>query len=394
MVAAPRLGKKNNVFKPKVAGENLPGLLKVAAIYGPNASGKSSLVSAMAIPYELMKNSVVPKQLPVWPFRFDPDLADKPSNFEFNFIQQEMRYQFILSATAERIIEEKLTCYPKGKEQLLYSRTYSSSGENYTFGKILEGGDIVHNAWKQLTGPRTLFLAQAVSNSSEELKQLKKPFDWFVQTSTSIMHDGMEKWAEFAKTLLKKNGIFVQHLQKFLEDIDIPVSGIRLEEIDPASVFDPKMSLAEQHRTVLTNYKTLLTHKTALGEAEFDFDEESGGTKNLIGFWMPWVLISTAEKNGILIVDELDSSLHPKIVEGLVERHLESGNNSQLIFTTHDTHLMNTQKLRRDQFWVTERDRNGATQLFSVHDFQGRDSENIEKRYYEGRYRGLPILRG
>ncbi|GAB0063697.1 hypothetical protein IBA8401_47290 [Pseudomonas syringae] len=141
------------------------------------------------------------------------------------------------------------------------------------------------------------------------------------------------------------------------------------------------------------NVRTILTHETALGKAEFDFSEESGGTKNLMGFWVPWVLLTMKNSDSLLMVDELDSSLHPKIVEDLVKRHVESKSNSQLIFTTHDTHLMNTKKMRRDQFWVTERDANGATILRSVHDYEGREGENIEKRYYEGRYRGLPILR-
>lgn len=93
------------------------------------------------------------------------------------------------------------------------------------------------------------------------------------------------------------------------------------------------------------------------------------------------------------MVDELDSSLHPKLVEALVERHLQSGLENQLIFTTHDTHLMDAKLLRRDQIWMTERDETGATQLRSVHDFEGREGEDVEKRYYEGRYRALPMVK-
>ena len=86
-----------------------------------------------------------------------------------------------------------------------------------------------------------------------------------------------------------------------------------------------------------------------------------------------------------------DSSLHPKIIEALVGKHHNAPRVSQLVFTTHDTHLMDSGLLRRDQIWITERDANGATRLFSIHDFKGRQSEDIEKRYYEGRYRGLPL---
>jgi AAA15 family ATPase/GTPase len=136
-----------------------------------------------------------------------------------------------------------------------------------------------------------------------------------------------------------------------------------------------------------------LTHQTALGEAKFDFQEESEGTKNLIGFWLPWYVHTISSIISTLVVDELDSSLHPEIVALLVTKHIKSDSAAQLIFTTHDTHLMDTKLLRRDQFWLTERDANGATQLRSIHDFEGRESEDLEKRYYEGRYRGLPFVR-
>lgn len=139
--------------------------------------------------------------------------------------------------------------------------------------------------------------------------------------------------------------------------------------------------------------KIILTHISGLGSAEFDFSEESGGTKNLIGFWLPWFMLRLAGGEGVLAVDELDSSLHPELVADLIVKHLDSGLDAQLIFTTHDTHLMNTKTLRRDQFWITDRDANGATNLFSIHDFEGREGEDVEKRYFEGRYFGLPLIR-
>ncbi|MNF86049.1 hypothetical protein D3C84_684720 [compost metagenome] len=104
-------------------------------------------------------------------------------------------------------------------------------------------------------------------------------------------------------------------------------------------------------------------------------------------------MMNQAGGSGVLCVDELNSSLHPDIVADLIGKHLDSGLDTQLIFTTHDTHLMNEKILRRDQFWITERDVNGATCLFSIHDFEGRESEDVEKRYFEGRYRGLPLIR-
>ena len=399
MVAAPRLHKRENLYKPKVKGEKIPDLLKVAAIYGPNASGKSNLIKALEIVGKIASrqpsNKINP--LPVAPFRFDPLLADQPTRVQVHFISKEQRYEFELAATPERIVEERLVAFPNGKETLLYERRHLSSGDVYTLGEQLEGEQALHDVWKKLTGSQVLFIAQAVANSSEDLKQLKAPFEWLTM-GTQIVHDDMRPWARDVQNIAIKYPHFVSDIPLFLQEIDVPIIKIELEpnidsdisietENDEVDVLSPEDSNA--------NTKTILTHKTALGEASFGFDEESGGTKNLIGFWLPWrTTMINNEKYGsrTLVVDELDSSLHPEIVAALVKKHIQCSTHSQLIFTTHDTHLMDTKLLRRDQFWLTERDTNGATRLRSIHDFEGRQSEDLEKRYYEGRYRSLPIL--
>jgi energy-coupling factor transporter ATP-binding protein EcfA2 len=390
MVAAPRLKKGDNVFKPVVKGEKLPDLLKIAAIYGPNASGKSNLFKAFDIVRYIANRqpSAQPTALPVFPFRFDPQLADQPTRIELHFIYAEQRYEFELALTQERIVEERLIAFPKGKETLLYDRRHSPSGDEYTFGE-LEGGNDLHELWKKSTGPQVLFLAQAVANSSEDLKQLREPLTW-LQTGFMIVSGDMKSWADSSQELAKDNPFFAEEISSFLQEVDVPVTNIRVDQIESLST-GLLQALSTKPKS-----KTVLTHRTALGEAEFDFQEESEGTKNLIGFWLPWrahAKSNLTKKNRTLVVDELDSSLHPEIVISLVAKHLKSDSPAQLIFTTHDTHLMDAKLLRRDQFWLTERDANGATQLRSIHDFEGRESEDLEKRYYEGRYRGLPFVR-
>lgn len=396
MVATPRLSKKRNVFKPVVKGEKIPALLKVAAIYGPNASGKSSLIKAIGMMREIFfeaptaaKESLLPAQ----PFRFDPALKEQPSRFEYNFIKGGLRYQFTLALTQRRIVEETLFAYPKGKESLMYSRTFGAGGEVYVYGEDLEGGKQVHEAWRKLTSPKVLFISQAVANSSEDLTQLKQPLSWFSENLLIVEQDTMRGWSLASRSILQDNPALASDLGGFLQEIDIPVSNIRTESQEDISsaFFSAEKQLSREDFAKLNACQTTLTHTSVLGSAEFDFSEESGGTQNLMGFWLPWV--KTENGGSLLAVDELDSSLHPKIVADLIEKHLDSGIDSQLIFTTHDTHLMNAKILRRDQFWITERDAYGATNLFSIHDFEGREGEDIEKRYFEGRYRGLPLIR-
>lgn len=382
MVAAPRLHKKENTFQPMVAGEKLPPLLKIVAVYGPNASGKSNLIKALGTIRRILLRSSPSEEsaLAVSPFRFDPDLKDKPSQFEVHFIADGIRYQFNLGLTQDRVTDEVLYSFPKGKESLLYRRHFNGHNDDYEFGTALEGGRDLHEAWRRLTAPKTLFIAQAVANSNEELKQLRAPLKWFRNGVMSV--DRLSGWAGATQTLIESNPSVVESVSNFLKDMDVPVTRFKVEKLTDGPSFEHD------------EFRTTLTHKSMLGEADFSFEEESEGTKGLIGFWLPWSLIERkADYYHVLAIDELDSSLHPQIVANVIARYLAFDSPAQLIFTTHDTHLMDTKLLRRDQFWLTERDKNAATVLRSIYDFAGREGEDIEKRYYEGRYRSLPIVR-
>ncbi|MEJ7928865.1 ATP-binding protein [Ramlibacter sp. AN1015] len=401
MVAAPRLHRRANTVPAEVDGENFPRLLTVAAIYGPNASGKSSLVRALSVATRLTHRVAAPDaaKLPVAPFRFDPDLHQEPSKFEWHFIAQKTRYSFELSSTAERIHLERLIKYTKGRPDLLYERTLQGDRDKYEFGATFEASPELRDAWSKLTGGRMLFIAQAVANSSEDLKQLRIPFTWL--SELSIVEGSFRGAVEVSERLMAEFPSFRTDVATLLSDIDIPIAEISVELPPDAPALkeifsDEGMDQKKVRAAFSANRaKTTLVHRTALGDASFELDEESGGTKNLIGFALPWLTLNgdgKVRRSG-LIVDEMDSSLHPKAVEALVRRHIVSDTRAQLIFTTHDTHLMDTKLLRRDQIWITERAADGSTQLRSIHEFQGRDSEDVEKRYYEGRYRGLPILR-
>ncbi len=405
MVAASRLRKRENVFHPIVRGEKFPALLKACVIYGPNASGKSNLLRALDVISRIAaREPSAEADLPVTAFRFDSKLRSEPSVFEIHFIASEVRYQFDLSATSERIIRERLISYPKGEELVLYERRHSTDGDIYDFSPAMDAEPDVLQTWRKLTPAKSLFIAQAVANSSEELNdQLRRPFAWLKGAIFSMLN-GMKGMAQASQDLAEGDPVHGQRIATFLQDVDVPVSRIK---VLPASSSVVESSDAPPQPGLHSNLgsawrratrTTTLTHVSALGEADMSYSEESEGTQNLIGFWLPWTTresrVPLERMRCVLAVDELDSSLHPKIVAALVAKHLSSVIPTQLIFTTHDTHLMDAKLFRRDQFWIAERDVNGATQLRAVHDFEGREGEDIEKRYYAGRYRGLPQVRG
>lgn len=399
MVAAPRLGRRQNIFHAEVEEETLPALLKVAVIYGPNASGKSNLVRALAALRTIatLQPSATAHTLPVSPFRFDPKLAARPSEFTVNFIAQKRRFRFELAATKERIVREQLVIFPGGHEHVLYKRVYEGGVERYSLGSHLEGGGLLHETWQGLTGPQRLFLAQAVANSSAQLQQLRAPFGWLqsnlLMLPAELPMSGLARMTQLLNQTGRYQFLKTEHIASFIRDLDIPVTDLKFEAPEDGADVDVPRAVDETAYGQEPPVKATLTHRSALGDARFEFDEESGGTQNLIGFFLLWSFLRNQDGPQLLSIDELDSSLHPQILASLVRKHIQMEPPKQLIFTTHDTHLMDTRMLRRDQIWLTERDRYGATQLRAIHDFEGRESEDVEKRYYEGRYRGLPILR-
>ncbi|TYK67963.1 AAA family ATPase [Comamonas sp. Z3] len=404
MVAAPRIKKRDNTFKPPL-DEKFADLLKVAVIYGPNASGKSNLLKAMhaliGIATREPRNSN--KKIPVQRFAFDPSFENEPSKFEVHFIANKLRYEFILHTNEDRIIKEQLTSFPKGKEEILYIRDYSEEESSYLYKyPSLLDDELTLKTWERITPKDVLFLSQMVSNNEKPRQDILAAYTW-LSVGWMCHLDGAKQYFEATKKMLtsdydiseKARDFYAKNLTKFLRDFDVPISSIEYVEKDRTEI-NKNNTIASSNETPAKR-EILFTHDTNLGKYRINFEDQSDGTQSLVSFWIPWMHTQTREegiRSSTLIVDELDSSLHPLIVESLVKKHISKDNStSQLIFTTHDTHLMNSKILRRDQIWITDRDSNGATNLSSVHDYEGREGEDIEKRYYEGRYKGLPHRR-
>lgn len=392
MVAAPRIQKSIAKFRPEV-DEDFPDLLKAAVIYGPNASGKSNLTLAFEFVAAFSRATAqsgasILRNL-IRPFAFDASLRDQASQFDIHFISERIRYNFVLQVDRQRVLRETLHRYPAGEEQLVYDRRFNGEIDEYAFGAVAEANEIVRDAWKKLTSPTVLFLAQAVANSSDDVGGLQPPMRWLRRMMTLNDDFDWETLSELSQEYAQKEDA-AKSIARFLRDVDVPIQKIRAVKSDLTTKHHGPKPEGGKER-----YRLKFTHRSALGDAELDFNEESLGTQKLLAFWFPWQIRSTPSSesdHAVLVVDELDSSLHPLIVTSIVERHLRAKQNAQLIFTTHDTHLMESKLLRRDQIWATERDENGATLLRSFHEFEGRESEDIQKRYLEGRYRGLPIV--
>ncbi len=371
-----------------------PTLLRSMAIFGPNAGGKSNLIKALQFMRAVVAESASVMQpgqtFHTQSFRFEGTSDAQPTEFDVSFVLDGIRYQFGFALTAQRITREYLLVYKAFKPQLWFERYFDEeSGKDlYDFGTGLKGPKSV---WEGATRPNALFLSMAVQLNSEQLQPV---FAWFVN-QLAIFNEITPLGQHFSIEMLRKpEG--KRAICDFLTSADISISDIEVvtRKVSGQAVhFDVAAEKTEVRNEEQEVHELLFHHVTDHGEAVFSLGDESMGTRNLLFLTGP--VLEILDKGMVLVVDELGSSLHPLLVRRLVELFQNSRFNkkgAQLIFTSHDTSLLDQDLFRRDQIWFVEKDRDQASKLYPLSDFSPRKNEALERGYLMGRYGALPFL--
>ncbi len=382
----------------KVDSVNALELLRSAAIYGPNASGKSNFLRALQTMKRIVLESATSRQrgdrLPVTPFRLSPETRQAPSEFEVTFVVEGVRYQYGFSATPEQIHEEWLLAYPKGRAQRWFTRIWMAEQNRFEWelGNNLAGEK---QLWQKSTRDNALFLSTAVQLNSEQLQPV---FDWF---KSKLRLANVGGWGpSFSAELCESEE--KSKVMDFLNAADINIDNIIIET-RPFDLNELPDEMPESLRSMIAGemkgekireIKTI--HKDSEGNSViFDFDDESDGTQKLFSFAGPW--IDSLENGYVLFIDELHDNLHPRLVRFLVELFHNpkiNSKNAQLVFTTHETSILSQEVFRRDQVWFCEKDAAQATKLYPLTDFSPRKGrENLELAYLSGRYGALPFVK-
>lgn len=373
----------------------LPAALRSAVIYGANASGKSNLIKAL----QYMKGVVMESATLIKPgqtygvqsFRLDINCINQPSEFEVTFLIDGVRYQYGFAMTMERIMSEYLLVYKAFKPQCWFERHYDAETDKdvYEFSSGLKGQK---NIWEHATRDNCLFLSMAAQLNSEALRPI---FDWF--SSELVI---------FNEQARLNPQISIQWLQQadkhkilcdFLKTADISIADIEVvsRKVPGQEVhFDLENGKTEIRNGEVEQHQLRFLHLTENGEATFELADESNGTRNLLFLAGP--VLDILSKKVTLIVDELDTSLHTLLVRELVRLFHQSDINTgraQLIFTTHDTSLLDEYGLfRRDQIWFVEKDRQQTSRLIPLSEFSPRKNEALERGYLQGRYGAIPFI--
>ena len=372
-------------------------LLCAAAIYGPNAAGKTNLLEAIRVMRRIVLKSALEKSrgdtLPVVPFKLHQESRQTPTTFEVVFLVGGIRYQYGFAATVEQILDEWLYAFPRNRIQRWVERTWNANAakHDWVFGGFLTGEKTV---WQKSTRDNALLLSTAVQLNSQQLQPI---YDWFKETLHCI--GAGELMPDLSISLCEEGGH--TRVPEFLNKADLGIDGVRIEK----ERFNPQelpQDMPDNFKQALIKemedaelYTIKTVHQSAEGEKiEFNLEEESKGTRKIFSLAGPF--LDSLDNGYIVFIDELGGSLHPELVKflvGLFNNKKTNPNNAQLVFTTHETYMLNQNILRRDQTWFCEKDKTRATRVFPLTDFRPRKGhENLESAYLSGRYGALPYV--
>jgi len=379
-------------------------ILKCAALYGANASGKSNLVRAFEVMSGFVELSAtkmnVGDEIPgIVPFRLSPISGPQPSHFAIKLLIEGTVYHYSFATTASKVLDEQLWAgLLGGSEKLWFSRQFDQAAQEYRweFGDLLHEGESV---LKERTRENGLALSRAAEQNVKAVStffQTLAKKAWVLQLSDSPLGLFLQTARRMAQ-----GREFADRVKALIRDADFSIADIAVEEKLPDSetlgalrkLFSESVSKRLDDKEFrVPSIRTIHRVRDTDAAVEFSMEDESNGTQRFFALAGP--VVDALEKGALLVVDELDCSMHPLLARKLLELfQSESWNpkGAQLIFTTHDTSLMQPALFRRDQVWLVEKDASGASRLRSLYDYRKpRSTESFQRNYLAGRYGALP----
>ncbi len=381
---------ENIITKKKYSAMN------TVAIYGANASGKTTLFKALTVALVAVRNSSnvqITNAIPVIPFRFDEECVQKPSSFEFVFVANDgKKYVYGFSAFPDRVVEEYLYVYNSSKPSRIFDRTNTNE---YKFPRNLKAEmELV----LQRNTPNKFFLSTA---TSWNVDATKPAFEWLANGIDTFTNIGDMQGIALDFYRNDQKGEFTSFTQELMQHADINITNINIKarEIPQGQLNQNPFGILFQFPIVQKQYEYQITtghvvKKEDGSEKEYRLQlaDESLGTQQLFTYGP--ILKKAFDSGKVIMIDEIDKSLHPFIVKFLMNLFRDpeiNKNGAQLIATTHETPLLSLDTFRRDQVYFTEKNADtGITDLYSLDEFSVRKTDNIEKGYLLGRYGAIP----
>ena len=351
-------------------------VLKSIGLFGPNASGKSNILKAITFCCRMILESHLHNEGVTFnfePFKFD-GWQNKPSRFLIDFVCEDVEYEYSFELTRERILSESLYYYPVGRRAKVFVR--DAEGK-YSFGTgvMVKPSDVATN-----TSVKNLFLSRASSMNREIAQKLYRYFMNQFLLGLVNVNDMMmlDSFNTYKKVILKALEI---------SDTDITDIEARKEQV-PAPVAIPGQPEMSYKLVDVLRFKTFHRNQK---DVMFDMDmEESNGTRKL--FQILIRLLDVVKNKKGIIMDEFDMGLHTRLADFILDL-IHASESSQLLFTSHNTNLIDVRRLRRDQIVFVNKTEEGATDVYSLYDFKDfRENMDAEKGYLQGRFDAVPYV--
>lgn len=351
-------------------------VLKTVGLFGPNASGKSNILKTITFCCRMILDSYLHNEGVTFnfePFKFD-GWQKKPSKFLIDFVCEDVEYEYSFELTRERILSESLYYYPVGRRAKVFVR---DADGKYSFGAgvMVKPSDVVTN-----TSEKKLFLSCASSMNRDIAQKLYRYFMNQFLLGLVNVNDMMvlDSFNAYKKVILKALEIC---------DTDITDIEARKEQMPAPVVVPGQMELSYKLVDVL-RFKTF--HRDQK-DIMFDMDmEESNGTRKL--FQILIRLLDVVKNKKSIMMDEFDMGLHTRLADFILDL-IHASENSQLLFTSHNTNLIDVKRLRRDQIVFVNKSEQGATEVYSLYDFKDfRENMDAEKGYIQGRFDAVPYI--
>ena len=376
-------------------------ILGAAGIFGPNASGKTNVLRALVDMREHIVHSfrhgTPGGGIPRSPFRLDERCAAEPSHYEIDLVVDGVLHQYSFSVDDDRVLEESASWYPNGRAVRLFER----DPDEVTLGAAHR---VKGRAAIGILRPNALFLSAAAQIDHPGLLPL---YRWFAENLLMVDTESHVSRTMFTAALLD-HATYRDPIVRLMRAADLGITEARMVELDPVMqerVRRVARILSGEEDTPLAGDAfesepfggIRFGHQGRDGEVELDDSEESRGT--LVWFALLGPILQALSDGSVLLVDELDSSLHPTLVEAVLDLFQDPESNprhAQIVFNSHDVTVMgdstSPRLLGRDQIWLTEKSNDGSTRLYPLTDFDPRKQESVGKRFLEGYYGARPIL--
>lgn len=399
-------------------------LLRLGAIYGANASGKTNFIEAIQFAQELIvEGTQHGESIKVNSFKLSKEYSNQPTTIEFIIYLKEELYTYGFSVSKDEVLEEWLFAQkPGAKERKLFERVSRDDQAVVETGKSLEEKDytakvLQHTA--RTTRINQLFLHSLVDKNHSGTRAL---MEWFADsleiipavskyTHLTMRATKDREFTDFISNILKKVGTGVERVETISRKIDLKrdlnflpeafredlsTKLLELEDGNAAYISSELFQrVFEKNEGEVLEHRLVTVHKDKEGnEVNFDIEEESDGTLRLLH--LAPLLVDARSESKVVFIDELDRRMHPLLSRTLIQLFDEINdgkNNSQLVFTSHDTNLFDQDLLRRDELWLVEKNKYGATKLKSLLEFKIRNDKKLDKDYLLGRFGGIPNIR-